>query len=207
MDSLITKELDHWKQDWIYDTSLYFPEGILIKYSPRTASQSLKLLLTDILLSNSDLNFLSKKRMIQNIKIHYTCDVKIAVKRDPVDRFISALNFDYNHWGHGKFANTMKCPNNINEVFESGWFNYMFENNKHYFPQTFYLQESKDYDLIFDINCLDNLVLFLNSTYFSNYKISKINSSLKHFQKEMLTDKHLSIIKSKYILDYENGWC
>ena len=207
MDSLITKELDHWKQDWIYDTSLYFPEGILIKYSPRTASQSLKLLITDILLSNSDLNFLRKKRMIQNIKIHYTCVVKIAVKRDPVDRFISALNFDYNHWGHGKFANTMKCPNNINEVFESGWFNYMFENNKHYFPQTFYLQESKDYDLIFDINNLDNLVLFLNSTYFSDYKISKINSSFTHFRKEMLTKEQLSIIKSKYVLDYENGWC
>jgi hypothetical protein len=207
MDSLILKELKIWQQDWILNTSLYFPEGIHVKYSPRTASQSLKLLLINILFPNSDLDFLTQKRILQTISIpNYKSNLKIAIKRDPVDRFISALNFDYSHWGYGNFQNTMKCPNTMDEVFQSGWFDFMFKHNKHYFPQTFYVGESKDYDLIFDINDLSNLVEFLNQIYASDCSVSKINSSVKFFQKEMLSEQQLELVKERYNLDYDNGW-
>ena len=207
MDSLILKELKAWQQDWILDTSLYFPEGIHIKYSPRSASQSLKLLLINILFPNSDLDFLIQKRILQTISIpNYENRLKIAVKRDPVDRFISALNFDHFIWGYGKFEKTMRCPNTMDEVFQSGWFDFMFKHNKHYFPQTFYLGESKDYDLVFDINSLKNLVQFLNQIYDSDYSIPNINSSVKYFRKEMLSQQQLELVKERYNLDYHNGW-
>ena len=207
MDALISKELNSWLQDWIYDTSLYFPEEILVRYSPRAGSQSLKLLLINILFPNNNLDFITQKKILQTIKIsNFKCSTKIAIKRDPIDRFISALNCDIWLWGQGKFEHTMKCPDNLDDVFNLGWVDFMFENNKHYFPQTFYLKNNNDYDLIFDVENLNYFTKYLNNVYNTNYTIQKINSTPKYFKKEMLSDNHLKFIKNKYSEDYDNGW-
>lgn len=207
MDSFILNELKSWQDDWIFDTSLYYPEGIHVKYSPRAGSQSLKLLLINILFPDNNLDFIVQKKILQTIKIsNFKCSTKIAIKRDPIDRFISALNCDIWLWGQGKFKHTMKCPDNLDDVFNSGWFDFMFENNKHYYPQTFYLKNNNDYDMIFDVENLNNFVKYLNDVYNTNYTIQKINSTPRHFERKMFSDKHLEIIQNKYIEDYDNGW-
>jgi hypothetical protein len=208
MDNLISNELATWHQDWILNSHLYFPEGIYVKYSPRAGSQSLKSLLIDILFPENDFHFDDQKRILQKIVVSgYEAKVKIAVKRDPVDRFLSALNWDYEHWGKGEYKGTSFCPDDIDLVLEkNGWFDFMFENNKHYFPQTFYLKNPYDYDLIFDIQKLSFLVQWLNEQYNTDFSVPWVNSTKKHFTKNMLTDKHVQIIKDKYSVDYENGW-
>lgn len=208
MDELISNELKTWQKGWILNSALCFPEGIYIKYSPRAGSQSLKSLLIDILFPENNFDFLTQKRLLQTIVIsNYEAKVKIAVKRDPVDRFLSALNWDYENWGRGKYRNTSLCPNDMDLVLEkNGWFDFMFENNKHYFPQTFYLKNSYDYDLIFDIQKLSLLVQWINDQYNTDFSVPWINSTKKHFTKNMLKDKHIQIIKDKYSVDYDNGW-
>ena len=197
-DHLI-EELLSWQKDWIYDTRLNFPEGISVKYSPRAGSQSLKKLLIDITFPDTDFNFLDSKRILQRIKIHnFKCDTLIAVKRNPIDRFISALNYDHKTWE--------QCPDSIESVFNSNWIKFMFKYNKHYWPQTFYLGSEKEYDLIFDTNELDKFTFYLNQKYQSDYSIPQINTTAKYFTKDMLSEDHIKLIKDMYSEDYDNGW-
>lgn len=205
-DNIIISELQRWQHS--IASTLYFPEGIFIKYSPRSASQSLKSLLIDLTLPDTGESFLWKKRLIQNLNINdYYITTRIAVKRDPIDRFLSALNWDYDHWGKGEYYNTVKCPGDIDSVLEkNGWFDFMFANNKHYFPQTFYLKSSKDYDLIFDVQNLSHLVKWINEQYATDLSVPWVNSSGKYFTKDMLSEKHILMIQDRYSVDYNNGW-
>lgn len=195
--------LENWKKDWILDARLVFPEGIVVWYSPRTASQSLKKLLLDLMFPDWNEDFQTKKRWLQtNMPSAHNPEVRVAIKRDPIDRFLSAVNWDRTTW-QGDFAS---CPDSIDKVIHGGWFDFMFEHNKHYFPQSFYLKQATNYDLIFDLQNLNNFVQWLGDQLQVDLSCPWINSTDKYFTKDMLTDKHVQIIQDKYSVDYDNGW-
>lgn len=139
---------------------------------------------------------------------------RIAVKRDPVKRFISAVNYmkgigdldeDYKTSPLGSEVLNYKelSMEEIVSGVEDGSIN-----NLHFVPQTYYHGRTDEYDKIYSLENLDDLLLFL-----VNYKPTKYvyekrihsNRSTNHVG-DISADLEKRI-KKLYEEDYDNGWC
>lgn len=105
--------------------------------------------------------------------------ISFAIKRNPVDRYISA------------YDDVIRYRNK--EI-----------NNVHFQPQTFFAGKTQDYDYVFDTSEM-NMVYELISEEIKQ-KISYTHIRKSYFEKTILSrDEELEIIK-KYEIDYINGW-
>lgn len=145
-------------------------------------------------LTKSDYNILSMgPDSILNYKEERSDSIKVAIKRDPVKRFVSALAW-YNY-KYGDIEKTveketvdlalLKTPDDI-----------------HFFPQTiFYGDDPSKYDHIIYIDDLRNLI----------YKETQVDVGIIHKGKadlvyETLSEEQKIKVMKLYKMDYDNGY-
>ena len=115
--------------------------------------------------------------------------IKFAIKRDPVDRFISA---------YSDIVLFRKKENRTVEEILQG--NYK---DKHFNTQTYFAGSADMYDYVFDVTEM-NKVAELISDY------TNINIRVQHIRKTKnkirLQHSQVKLIEEFYKEDYENGW-
>ena len=113
--------------------------------------------------------------------------IKICVKRDPIDRFISSLV-----WYNRK----RNLNESIKNVIES------VPDDIHFWPQTCFYGDPKKYDHIIT---MDKIISLINTLLGSDY--SEVNKGQNPGERPTLTSIQLSAVKEMYRADYENGYC
>lgn len=152
---------------------------------------------------------------------------RIAVVRDPVKRFMSACNYyirqqaryadkiydkewyDINHTSQGRGDPiypeiVSKTVRGIIELLEK---RNIFDS--HFYSQTHFLGHPDDYDMVFDINNISELFLYLNENCNPKNPIPFLrhntSDSFKSFS-STLTPEDIELIKEFYSKDYKRGW-
>jgi len=130
---------------------------------------------------------------ILNYKEERSDSIKVAIKRDPLERFISALAW-YNY-KYGDIKKTvqketvdlalLKTPNDI-----------------HFFPQSaFYGDDISKYDHVIYPSELRNLILEITSV-----DLGPLHKGQTTLEYEVPTEEQITMIKKLYQMDYENGY-
>jgi len=140
---------------------------------------------------------------------------KIAVKRDPIERFRSAVKYLHSSYKKETYAEDKRVYtdlsdidlNNIDKVLDC------LENGKikdeHFFTQSYYMGHVNMYDEVFDIKDLHLLLEKIQGLgTFMNEDITKIklNETSEEINIVLTTEQKSRIIKL-YAQDYANGWC
>ena len=185
-----------------------------INVSPRVASQSIKQYALIGQFPDVDFATLSDddfRIYKQNYQVNYTSSefrpgsYRVAVYRDPIDRFVSACNHDYHNWNkYPQFDRKPFAFKTFDELF-THWLDDSFAKHKHYFTQTTFLGSRDQYDLIFNITQIDNLFLWLghNNTKYPR----KGELPWRHFDRDQLSVDQIGRLRIIYKDDYDNGWC
>lgn len=130
---------------------------------------------------------------ILNYKKERSDSIKVVIKRNPVERFISALAW-YNY-KYGDIKKTvqketvdlvlLKTPNDI-----------------HFFPQSaFYGDDISKYDHVIYPSELRNLILEITSV-----DLGPLHKGQTTLEYEVPTEEQITMIKKLYHMDYENGY-
>ena len=130
---------------------------------------------------------------VLNYKEERSDSIKVAIKRDPVKRFVSSLAW-YNY-KYGDIKKTveketidlalLKTPDDI-----------------HFFPQSaFYGDDISKYDHVIYPSELRNLILEITSV-----DLGPLHKGQTTLEYEVPTEKQITMIKKLYQMDYENGY-
>jgi len=127
--------------------------------------------------------------------------IRIAITRDPVERFLSAIR-----WLHANHPFTYDIDETI-ELLQSGKMVY----EPHFFSQSYYLGERREYDAIYSIDSMRDLLskLYHNHGRLDNYGAfvglhSNRTSQFKMFS--AITEQQRNNIEELYSIDYQRGW-
>jgi len=140
---------------------------------------------------------------------------RIAIKRDPVKRFLST--FEYlkkarNHKDYGTIAIkdyidlSYMDNDNVDYIIEC------LENGKlkdeHFFPQSYFMGHRDQYHKVYDIQDLSVLLQEINSWgVIKNQKVADLKQNTSEYkQKIILTPEQEARIIKLYAQDYANGW-
>lgn len=137
---------------------------------------------------------------------------RIAVRRDPLDRFKSACEYIMReraeHIRLGRF-DLPEISSNIEDVISAIEAGSM--KNNHFYTQTWYMGKPQDYDMVVHINELDKLLGFINEACELNLTPrqldTKMNVSSLKLYNDGLTRIQQMRVKKLYEKDYKNGWC
>jgi hypothetical protein len=139
--------------------------------------------------------------------------IRFAVKRDPVKRFLSAVNYlqeqkinnicdrDYPRNGFSSLENVVSAMERDTLY------------NFHLIPQTFFYGEDKEkYHHIYDLNNLDECFLHIKdlcrSKKLDKYPVDKVHKNISNKTLSLeITDDLIKRIQTLYKIDYDNGWC
>ena len=139
---------------------------------------------------------------------------RIAVKRDPVQRFISTVSYldsarvEPNFLNHKKSYIDLTNVNkdDIDSVLDA--FDQQKLRDEHFFSQTYFMGHPDQYDKIYDITEVNELLSWLTQKCKPEVSIANVwrNKTKNTNQRIALTDaQQLRIIKL-YAKDYANGW-
>lgn len=130
---------------------------------------------------------------VLNYKEERSDSIKVAIKRDPLERFISAFSW-YNH----KYGDIQKIiiKKSLDDTIISP------PDDVHYLPQSaFYGDDISKYDHVIYPSELRNLILEITSVDLGS--LHKGQTTLEH---EVPTEEQIIMIKKLYQMDYENGY-
>ena len=131
--------------------------------------------------------------------------IKIAIKRDPVKRFQSAAAYKFKD--RSPVLPIVSIDDIIHQVAKGTM------KDVHFFSQSYFLGRPEDYDMIYDINDLPDLVRLIYkecgtvSTWEEKLMYEKKNVSTYHHNYDLLTPEQENIVRELYDKDYKNGWC
>lgn len=140
---------------------------------------------------------------------------RIAIKRDPVKRFISAVSYldqikinpthDFHKKSYIDLTNvTIDDIDNILNALETHQLR-----DEHFFTQSWFLGDKNQYDRIYDITEVDKLLEYLESRVTMKVPVQGLwKNKTKGTDKriELTKDQEIRVIKL-YAKDYANGWC
>ena len=129
---------------------------------------------------------------------------KVAIKRDPIKRFVSAYLQIWDESAWGLFKMHSYNIDMLLDKLDTGeyW-------NEHLAPQSFWLGEDKKiYDAIFDVSDTDKCIQYMHNYLNTKRKLGdqKFHLMKSNYPKPDLTREQISKIEKLYIEDYENGW-
>lgn len=138
---------------------------------------------------------------------------RIAIKRDPVERFKSAVTYLEGVKLHKNYELRKKeyidltyvNKEDIDMVLDA--FDKQLLRDEHFFSQTYFMGSVKDYDIVYDISELSDLMSFLQNKFEPEIDVSKLHQN-KNPKKEkvgLTPVQEIRIIKT-YAKDYSNGW-
>jgi hypothetical protein len=139
---------------------------------------------------------------------------RIAIKRDPVQRFISAMSYLDEVKIEPNFANDKKSyidltnvnKNDINSVLDA--FDNQTLRDEHFFSQSYFMGHPDQYDKVYDITEMAELLSWLTKKCNPKYPITDIwqNKTKNTDSRIELTDSQTLRIIKLYAKDYANGW-
>lgn len=200
------------------DNVLYFPNNIDVRMCPKNGMSSLKELHR---LNRGVDEYIGRVERLKKVRkfgdqfdIPFrTGSYRIAVKRDPVDRFKSACEYIVaNHARYIKDGRGDELPS-LDQELDQVLNNIEQGNlkNNHFYTQTWYLGDPKQYDMVVHIDELHQLMIFLNEAAELGLSEREINihdnKTMLKMYGDALTTIQRQRIKKFYRKDYENGWC
>jgi hypothetical protein len=192
----------------IYNT-LYFENLVDFRLCPKNASRTVRGFYCQLMF-NEDKNLSSSEReneYLKNIKYIRSNDpflfrkssYKICVKRDPVERALSATKYILKN----RLNIIDPTIDDVEEVLD----NISIDLDFFFHSQTFWMGSYENYDDVYDIQELDLLVKWLVNDYnYYGVKIEKKNVSKSNIRSEDLSFNILTKVKKFYEIDYDNGW-
>ena len=130
--------------------------------------------------------------------------IRIAIKRDPIDRFKSGYSQIYYDTAYGPFKMHKFSVDELLSKLENNIFW-----NEHLETQTWWMGENtKSFDYIFDISETKKCMETINEILGLKRKdpIPEFHRMKARGSKVELTRKQISRIEKLYHIDYENGW-
>jgi len=144
--------------------------------------------------------------------------IRIAVKRDPVDRFLSACSFLFkqkfiykNKRAIEKFPaindDLISIDTTVSDIIDL-LKTRKIHDDAHFYSQSFFLGSIKDYDLIVDLKDLTKFLKKLEKEInpISSFKDIWYNNTSDINRYDNVTDNEVDQIKDLYKRDYKNGW-
>lgn len=205
-----------------YDNVLYFPNNIDVRICPKNGMTTLKSALRKIygmehmghVTGNYNYRYRRVTEEADGFNLPFRKNsFKIAIRRDPIDRFKSACEFIQKERSffirNGRPEDLPEISQKLEEVIEAVK-NQTIKNN-HFFTQTWYLGEKSQYDMIYHIDEMPKLLAFIGETCGVDnevdfVKIHENKTNLKLYN-EALTDEVINDLKELYKKDYLNWWC
>lgn len=140
---------------------------------------------------------------------------RIAVKRDPVKRFISAVSYldqikiAENHMENKKsyIDLTEVTIDDIDHILDALEKHHL--RDEHFFTQSWFLGDKNQYDRIYDITEVNKLLEYLDSKVTMRAPVKNLwKNKTKGTDKriELTKDQEIRVVKL-YAKDYANGWC
>lgn len=127
---------------------------------------------------------------------------RVAIKRDPIKRFVSAYLQIWDESGFGTFK---KHSYNIDELIDKLKSNEYW--NEHTASQTFWMGNDPGFfNAVFDVTQTQDCINYMHSYLKQNGDAPKIHLMKNTYEKPELTRYQISKIEQLYLEDYENGW-
>ena len=200
------------------DNILYFPNNVDIRLCPKNGMSTLKELFRIHKGHNEyvgrNYRYNKVKEMGNQFEIPFRKgSYRIAVRRDPVDRFRSACEYLLSNQAEyirqGRLDDIPLLDEEMDKVLdkiEAGT-----TKNNHFYTQSWYMGKPDDYDIVVHIDELSKLLVFINESSdlglsSEQVKIHDNKTKMKMYN-SILTDKQRYRIKQLYVIDYMNGWC
>lgn len=137
---------------------------------------------------------------------------RIAIKRDPLERFKSTVSYltsvklHENYERHKKPYIDLTYVNEDDIDFVLDAFDKSLLRDEHFFSQTYFMGSVKNYDKIYDISEVGELLDFLQYKFAPEFDLRQLHQNKSDRAKIQLTsEQELRIIKM-YSKDYANGW-
>lgn len=207
------------------DNVFYFANNIDVRICPKNAMSTMKKAMRIYRGRDGKDTRDSEGRIVANYKWRYyhvrkfsdqfdmpfrKNSLRIAIKRDPLDRFRSACEFIKREHDYFESKNRVlpELSDHIDDVIND-LVDGKLKNN-HFYTQTWYMGVVEDYDMIFHIDETHKLLAFLKNAckiedeVFVSIHANKTNDKLYN---DMLTSEQEDRIRELYYKDYKNGWC
>lgn len=193
---------------------LYFPNNIDIRICPKNGMSTLKEALRRTLEVRGTYGHKKRASLVEELSEQFSLpfrknSYRIAVRRDPIDRFKSACEFIQQQRSffiqNGKFL--PKIENQLDSIIES-----MSDGslkNNHFYTQSWYMGIPSDYDMVYHIDELPKLLAFLQITCHNKRNISSLHENKTELKlyNDAISPKHLDMLRQFYMKDFNNGWC
>jgi hypothetical protein len=201
-----------------FDNVLYLPNNVDVRLCPKNGMSTIKELFRR---HKGHEEFVGRSYRYGNVKeFGDQLDLpfrkgsyRIAIRRDPVDRFKSACEYILqNRAEHIRQGRTFDLPEIETELesvitrMELGTLK-----NNHFYTQSWYLGKPEEYDMVFNINEMGKLIAFLNEScefgFHENIHKLKVNETKLKMYNDAIAPIQMLRIKKLYAKDYINGWC
>jgi len=139
---------------------------------------------------------------------------RIAVKRDPIQRFISTVSYLNNVKLEPRYTEDKKPyidltnvnKDDIDSVLDA--FDNQTLKDEHFFSQSYFMGQPNDYDKVYDITEMDELLSWMTRKCKPKKPIEQLwkNKTKDTSARIELTDKQKMRVIKLYAKDYANGW-
>jgi hypothetical protein len=196
------------------DNVLYFPNNIDVRICPKNGMSTLKEALRRM---NGHTRPIGLRERVIMVRDHgYQFDLpfrkgsyRIAVRRDPIDRFKSACEFIQSARSYFiKNGRDLPCISleidRVIDDMESGNLK-----NTHFYTQSWYMGVPEDYDMVFHISEMDKLLDFLQEACNIERDVRKVheNKTTMKLYNDAISPEHMLKLRNFYSKDFKNGWC
>lgn len=196
------------------DNVLYFPNNIDVRICPKNGMSSVKEALRRSMNSATPQGLvdrvLSVKKHADQFDLPFRKgSYRIAIRRDPIDRFKSACEFIqsarafYIKYGRELPDISLEIDRVIDDM-EQG-----LVKNNHFYTQSWYMGHPDDYDMVYHIDEIPKLLDFLQEACTIERDISELheNRTTMKLYNDAISPEHLVKLRNFYLKDYKNGWC
>lgn len=196
------------------DNVLYFPNNVDVRICPKNGMSTLKEALRRTYNDSSQYGIEKRVKFVKQYSDQFDMpfrkgSYRIAIRRDPIDRFKSACEFIQSNYAyyiqHGK--ELPKISNEVDGVIDE------LENgtvkNNHFYTQTWYMGHPDDYDMVYHIDEMDKLLTFLQQACNIERDITKLheNKTTMKLYNDAISPVHMVKLRNFYLKDFNNGWC
>ena len=201
------------------DNVYYFPNNIDVRICPKNGMSTLKGAIRTVYgdiddRGNTVGNYAWRYRKVYNNSDQFDQpfrkgSFRIAVRRDPIDRFKSACSFIQEKQAYylslGRPLATI--PDDLDGII-SGMEDGHIKDN-HFYTQTWYMGRPEDYDMVFHIDEMSKLLTFLQDACNIGVDIKDIhlNKSNHKLYNDAISPAQMEILMNFYKKDFDNGWC